>query len=230
MERIIVIRESKNQKKTTFKSNAETLGELKNELDELGIDYRDMTFYEGITKSEFTRDDAQLPHGVTYKGNVTNNLVFLLTQTNKKIQSGGMNRKEMYDFIKKNNLGNLIKEYYDKNYTNVSSEDLSNFIDMWQKDQNRKIDLESPTNNQQSNHKKYIGVNKECVKGQKENSNNQEICKLYTLTLTQKFKVLIEYLENHNPNFVDEINKIIDRNYNNFEDTFSDEEIDDLFK
>lgn len=37
-------------------------------------------------------------------------------------------RKEMYDYIIQNNLKNLIKERFGKNYTNVKTDDLKAFV------------------------------------------------------------------------------------------------------
>ena len=37
-----------------------------------GIDYQDMTFFEGLTKIELKTDESVLPHDVPYKGNITN--------------------------------------------------------------------------------------------------------------------------------------------------------------
>ena len=45
--RKITIVSTKTQKKSVIMSGAETLGELKNDLRNAGIDFEDMTFYEG---------------------------------------------------------------------------------------------------------------------------------------------------------------------------------------
>lgn len=41
-----------------------------------------------------------------------------------------MNRKELYNLIKKNNLQDKIKNHFGKNYTNVSTEDLQSFTSL----------------------------------------------------------------------------------------------------
>lgn len=86
--RKIVIVQTKNQKKSVVMTAATTLGELKEALRETGIDYEGMTFYEGLSKTELKHDDAILPHDIERNGVVTNELVFMLTNTDKKIKSG----------------------------------------------------------------------------------------------------------------------------------------------
>lgn len=86
--RKITIVETKNQRKSTIMSSASTLAELKSDLRANGIDYSGMTFFEGTSKVELKNDASVLPHDVPYKGTITNELVFMLTNTNKKIRSG----------------------------------------------------------------------------------------------------------------------------------------------
>lgn len=86
--RKITVVQTKNQKKSVIMSAAMTLAELKSDLRANGIDYDGMTFFEGTSKVELKNDASVLPHDVPYKGTVTNELVFMLTNTNKKIRSG----------------------------------------------------------------------------------------------------------------------------------------------
>ena len=99
--RKITVVQTKNQKKSVIMSAATTLAELKNDLRANGIDYDGMTFFEGTSKIELKNDASVLPHDVPYKGTVTNELVFMLTNTNKKIRSGAatMSRAEAYSTI-----------------------------------------------------------------------------------------------------------------------------------
>lgn len=123
--RKITVVSTKNQTKNVIMSNATTLGELKADLRQNGIDYNDMTFYEGTSKTELITDDSILPHDVPYKGQVTNELVFMLTNTNKKIRSGAsMTRAEVYEAIKVNNLQQACVFKYGKNFTMCKTEDL----------------------------------------------------------------------------------------------------------
>lgn len=127
--REILVANTKTQRREKVTTNATTLGELKAALDEKGIDYSGMTFTEGITKTRLLDDSSPLPKDVNYKGNVTNNLVILLTNTEKNISSGtDGTRKEAYEIIRENDLMEGIKEEYSLNYTNVSTEDLWDYI------------------------------------------------------------------------------------------------------
>ena len=127
--REILVVNTKTQSKKTIISSATTLAELKADLRVAGINYSDMTFYEGISKTEIKTDDSQLPHDVNYKGNITNNLVFMLTTANKKVKSGAVStRAEAYKAIKDNNLQDEVKKKFGKNFTNCGTNDLVTFV------------------------------------------------------------------------------------------------------
>ena len=128
MEREILIANTKTQKKSKITTNATTLGELKAALNAEGIDYSDMTFTEGISKTQLLSDDTQLPQNVMFKGQPTNNLVILLTNTKKNISPGAMSRKEAYQAIKDNDLQDAIKEEFGRNFTQVPTSDLIVFL------------------------------------------------------------------------------------------------------
>lgn len=127
--RKITVVSTKNQTKNVFMSEATTLAELKNDMRLNGIDYTDMAFYEGTSKTELRFDESILPHDVPYKGTITNELVFLLTNTNKKIKSGAMTRKEAYLAIKELHLEEAVRETFGKNFTQVKTDDLVELID-----------------------------------------------------------------------------------------------------
>ena len=126
--RKIIIVETKNQRKSTIMSSATTLAELKSDLRKNNIDYRDMAFFEGVSKTELKTDNSILPHDVPYKGTVTNELVFMLTNTNKKIKSGAMGRAEAYNAIKSMGLQDACVKRYGKNFTRCSTSDLITLI------------------------------------------------------------------------------------------------------
>lgn len=128
MEREILIANTKTQKRSKITTSATTLGELKADLQAAGIDYSNMTFTEGISKTQLLNDATQLPQNVMYKGQPTNNLVILLTNTKKNISSGTMTRKEAYQAIKDNNLQDAVKEEFGRNFTQVPTSDLLVFI------------------------------------------------------------------------------------------------------
>ena len=124
--RKITVVNTRDQKKTVIRSTATTLRELKRDLDANDIIYTDMTFYEGVSHTELKTDDSVLPHDIPYKGRVTNDLVFMLTNTNKKIKSGmNYNRKHVYELIKKHNLKDKIQENLGLPYTNCSTDVLN---------------------------------------------------------------------------------------------------------
>jgi len=127
-EREILIANTRTQKKSKLMTSATTLGELKAAMREAGIEYGDLTFTEGITKTQLLDDASPLPQNVMYKGQPTNNLVMLLTNTKNKIDSGCGTRQEAYAIIKENNFMQGIQEKYGYNYTNVSTEDLWDYI------------------------------------------------------------------------------------------------------
>ena len=134
--RKITIVATREQKKYVIDSAATTLGELKADLDNVGINYDDMTFMEGLTRTEILRDDSLLPHDVervnreTGETYVTNELVFMLTNTAKKIRSGVVcaDRKSCYSYIKEHGMQDAIQRTFGKNFTQVKTEDLILFI------------------------------------------------------------------------------------------------------
>ena len=128
MEREILIANTKTQKRSKVTTSAVTLGELKADLQAAGIEYGGMTFTEGISKTQLLDDATQLPQNVMYKGQPTNNLVILLTNTRKNISSGTMTRKEAYQAIRDNNLQDAVKEEFGRNFTQVPTSDLLVFI------------------------------------------------------------------------------------------------------
>lgn len=122
--RKITVIQTKNQKKSVIMSAATTLAELKSDLRANGIDYGGMTFFEGTSKVELKKDASVLPHDVPYKGIVTNELVFMLTNTNKKIRSGAMSRMEAYAEIKRRGLQDACLKKFGKNFTICKTADL----------------------------------------------------------------------------------------------------------
>lgn len=122
--RKITIVSTKNQSKKVIMSSATTLAELKSDLRQNGIDYEGMAFFEGTSKVELKNDASVLPHDVPWKGTVTNELVFMLTNTNKKIRSGAMSRMEAYAEIKKLGLQDACHKKFGKNFTMCKTADL----------------------------------------------------------------------------------------------------------
>lgn len=128
MERTITIIANSVNDKKVFTSNANTLGELKAEMTAQGIAYNGMDFMEGITHTQMIDDAAVLPSNVQYKGRTTNNLVFMLSPTNKNIRSGAYTRQECYAKVKKLNLQDTVKSTTGKNFTQVNTDVLNDII------------------------------------------------------------------------------------------------------
>lgn len=134
--RKITVISNKGQYKKVMNSAAATLGELKADMTAVGIDYEGMSFLEGLTRTELIDDASQLPTNVNYRGTVTNDLVFYLTATNKKIKSGytnmmppEMSRQEVYDIIRASqDLQDRVKALYGRNFTQVSTDNLVHII------------------------------------------------------------------------------------------------------
>ena len=128
-ERKITVVSTRNQKKSVIMSAATTLAELKADLRQNGIDYEGMTFYEGTSKVELKDDNSVLPHDVPYKGQTTNELVFMLTNTNKKIRSGAaMSRADAYAAIKAKGLQGECVKRFGKNFTMCKTVDLITLV------------------------------------------------------------------------------------------------------
>ena len=145
-EREILIANNRDQSKYRIVTGAETLGELQDAIarnegvykmigqswvsNPTPIDIEGLTFTEGITKTQLLQRDSALPTNVQFKGQTTNNLVMLLTNTTKQIRSGAYptNRKEFGEYIKKNSLGEAIKQEFGDNWTRISTDKLLNFF------------------------------------------------------------------------------------------------------
>lgn len=127
--RNITIVSSRTQQKTVVSSTAETLGELKADLSRAGIDYNGLAFFEGISKTELKDDAAILPKDLPWKGQRTNNLVFMLTEPQKKIKNGVavMDRATAYAFIKENGLAADVEKTFGNNYTRCKTADLIDY-------------------------------------------------------------------------------------------------------
>lgn len=128
--RRVTIINTKSQSQTVIPdSKATTLGELKAEMRERGIDYEGMTFYEGHMRAELMDDASFLPSDIVYKGHVVKDLCFMLTTPNKKIGSGVMSREKAYEAIRDLHLQNEIKLRFGKNFTQCSTANLEAVIE-----------------------------------------------------------------------------------------------------
>lgn len=129
---LFVMNNSSSQK--SIMSEAETLGALKADMRRAGINYNNMTFYEGRTRTELKDDASVLPTNVpvaakgTTPATTTNDLVFMLTTANKKIRSGAGDRPAAYAKIKQLGLQDACKAKYGKSFTQCSTSDLEALI------------------------------------------------------------------------------------------------------
>ena len=129
MRKITVLVES-TQSKHVLQSNATTLGELKNELRDKNISFNsDDVFKEGLSKTVLTTDESILPSNIPWRGEVTNDLIFMITAPQKKIKSGVMTRAEVYAEVKRLKLQDTISKKMGKNFTQCSTATLLTFID-----------------------------------------------------------------------------------------------------
>ena len=129
MRKITVLVES-TQSKHVLQSNATTLGELKDELRNKNISFNsDDVFKEGLSKTVLTTDESILPSNIPWRGEVTNDLIFMITAPQKKIKSGVMTRLEVYAEVKRLNLQDTISKKVGKNFTQCSTATLLTFID-----------------------------------------------------------------------------------------------------
>lgn len=132
--RNVIIINSKTQTQTRFQSSATTLGELKQEAINNGVDIEGLTWFEGHLRAELIDDDAVLPTSVNYRGRETTDLTFMLSVPNKKITSG-VDRKELFNKIKALGVTDACYTHYDKHYTRCSNAELQHIIDLYEEDE-----------------------------------------------------------------------------------------------
>jgi hypothetical protein len=202
--RKITVVSTRDQKRSTIMSAATTLGELKADLNNAGINYSDMTFYEGLTKTELINDESLLPTNVSYKGQITNELVFMLTNMNKKIKSGTMTRAGAYQYIKDNNLQFEVLKRYGKNYTVCKTSELLDLIAELDKSAVEEVTSEEP-----------------------------KVCKCNS-NLKDAFEKLISYLYVEGVLYSDQVedirNTLNEGVTEKVESSYSNSEIDEMFK
>lgn len=126
--KVTIINNKTQSQKVIQASAATTLGELKREMREAGIEYEGMTFFEGHLRAELKDDASILPTNIPYKGQVVNDLTFLLTAPEKKIKSGVMSRAEAYNAIKARGLQDECVKRFGKNFTMCKTQDLIDLL------------------------------------------------------------------------------------------------------
>ena len=219
--RKITIISTKNHSTKVINSAATTLGELKTDLDNAGIGYTDCTFFEGLTKTELKNNDAILPHDVPYKGTITNNLVFMITNASKKIKSG-IDRKYIIAEIKAKNLTEVVKETYGKNYTNCKTEDLEKILSM----NNTSTPKEAPAKKEISNNPamKTTDLSSYVTKA--------ELREVIESLLKEMENAEVDYVEDVDIDNIAIIGKVSSNNSEEekSDSPYSSNELDDMFK
>lgn len=218
-ERKITVVSTRNQKKSVIMSAATTLAELKADLRQNGIDYEGMTFYEGTSKIELKDDNSVLPHDVPYKGQTTNELVFMLTNTNKKIRSGAaMSRADVYAAIKAKGLQGECVKRFGKNFTMCKTADLITLV--YEKAASKPIPA-APTKGKKVTEAKE-GKAKECA------CTNEGVDTKARAALSRLVTILADNctLEDWE---VEEIKDILSVKANGATSSYSDDEIDRMF-
>lgn len=144
--KVTIINNKTQSQEVIQASTATTLGELKREMREAGIEYEGMTFFEGHLRAELKDDASILPTNIPYKGQVVNDLTFLLTAPEKKIKSGAMSRAEAYNAIKARGLQDECVKRFGKNFTMCKTQDLIDLLkeDSVLKEEKREVVKEKP--------------------------------------------------------------------------------------
>ena len=219
--RKITIISTKNHSTKVINSAATTLGELKTDLNNAGIEYTDCTFFEGLTKTELKNNDAILPHDVPYKGTITNNLVFMITNASKKIKSGA-DRKSIIAEIKAKNLTEVVKNTYGKNYTNCKTEDLEKILSM----NNTSTPKEAPEKKEVSNNPaiKTTDLSSYVTKA--------ELKEVIESLLEEMENAEVDYIEDVDIDNIAIIGKVSSSNSKEekSDSPYSSNELDDMFK
>lgn len=144
--KVTIINNKTQSQKVIQASTATTLGELKREMREAGIEYEGMTFFEGHLRAELKDDASILPTNIPYKGQVVNDLTFLLTAPEKKIKSGAMSRAEAYNAIKARGLQDECVKRFGKSFTMCKTRDLIDLLgeDAPAKEEKKEVVKEKP--------------------------------------------------------------------------------------
>lgn len=219
MERKIMVANTRTQTRKEITADVTTLRELKLALTANGIDYADMDFTEGISKTRLISDESILPSGIMYKGQPTNDLVILLTNTSKKVASGcERSRKEAYAIINENEwMKEAIKEEFGINYTLINTENLWLFIDENLEDEEETEEEEE----EEEMEEKKTSISDDIVNAL------YTMVKSYTAVGTLSYKY-VEFLADDLKALADQLKEAENKTYNFGGGKISDSEIDDI--
>lgn len=90
------------------------------------LNIEDGQFYEGTSRTDLTLDSQTLP--VLPESKKERGYVFFVSPAQNKIKNGAYSRKECYNIIKANNLGDVVKNKYGRNFTQVATDALNEVI------------------------------------------------------------------------------------------------------
>lgn len=135
VRKITVVINSTNETRT-IETDATTLGQLKSDLLCAGIETDGLVFFEGLTRTEMVDDESRLPVDVIRNGNVTNNLVFMLTRPKANIKSGADTlRTLLYSKVREYELQDKAITTFGYNFTNCSNAELTELIENHEEEQ-----------------------------------------------------------------------------------------------
>lgn len=125
------------QQRQDFESTASTWGQLKQELSRQGFSLSDVRVTEGNTQIDLVNDDALLPTNITRRGQITNDLVIIMTPQTK-IKSGAVDPetasyKDMKAEIKDIFADNDAAKEHFGNYTQMSTANMRIYLASWYK-------------------------------------------------------------------------------------------------
>lgn len=105
-----------------------TLPESANNLKDLKkfLDINEGQFFEGVTRTDLIADTQALPTLPEEKKE--RGYVFFVSPEQNRIKNGVFTRKECYAYIKENNLGQVVKDEFGRNFTQVATDSLNNLI------------------------------------------------------------------------------------------------------
>ena len=149
MSRKILVISNQNNTKKIIESNATTRGELEQELNALGINTTEMSFFEGFSRTDLVDANSQLPAKVMYKGQEITDLIITLTPNSiKKVANGAQgsqsaDRAELHRKVNEYGLKKDIKDACGKPYNMVSSDVLRRFIEEYEalEDEDKEEDI-----------------------------------------------------------------------------------------
>lgn len=109
-------------------TKAVTLPESANNLKDLKkfLDINEGQFFEGVTRTDLIADTQALPTLPEEKKE--RGYVFFVSPEQNRIKNGVFTRKECYAYIKENNLSQVVKDEFGRNFTQVATDSLNNLI------------------------------------------------------------------------------------------------------